>query len=412
MRQANVSLKKAIAEYEKLDSYDLVYTIREFGNKLGVSRNTIVRWDSLGYLKLKHFDFNGCHYRYLTEDQYFDFLKSDFYISMNGVFGNPYVEISRTVHDLNLNLSESIYTVKEIAAKIGISIQTVNRYDKNGVFVANRVTYNNRIYKYYTESQYVDFINSDVYKNLNSVRNSDLLGTDIGKLKVVSFSESAVSKGYYGSYICECDCGNVVELARSELMSGKHLSCGCRFHDLTGRDFGFWHVDSIASCSYTKCGSKLFRYNCTCRCGTKRIVIARSLTSGRSMSCGCVRDIVPSKGELYVRKYLDSIGFVEFVDYSQYKTYPDLKGIGGGNLSYDFYIELGDGRSWLIEYQGGQHYFPVSIFGGDFGFEKQQEHDRRKREYAINLGIDLIEIPYNMDTYESISIFLKSHGIE
>lgn len=92
--------------------------------------------------------------------------------------------------------------------------------------------------------------------------------------------------------------------------------------------------------------------------------------------------------------------------------HPDLKGIGGGNLSYDFYIELGDGRSWLIEYQGGQHYFPVSIFGGDFGFEKQQEHDRRKREYAINLGIDLIEIPYNMDTYESISIFLKSHGIE
>ncbi len=89
---------------------------------------------------------------------------------------------------------------------------------------------------------------------------------------------------------------------------------------------------------------------------------------------------------------------------SEYK-FNSLYGIGNGKLSYDFYLP--DYNS-LIEAQGIQHEQPV-CFGGIseeqavLNFEKQQEHDRRKREYAKNNNINLLEIwYYNIDNIEQI----------
>ena len=48
----------------------------------------------------------------------------------------------------------------------------------------------------------------------------------------------------------------------------------------------------------------------------------------------------------------------------------------------------------LIEFQGKQHYKPVSAYGGEEQFKVQQEHDRRKRQYANDNNIKLLEIPY------------------
>lgn len=398
-----------------------------------------------------------------------------------------YAKISMTIHDFDID--GVVYTPAEFGEKLGISVQTVNRWDRSGVYVANRIVVNNRTYKYYTEQQYLDFIESDMYFGLNHIKNRDLIGEEIGKLEILGFSESAVRKGYYGSYVCKCDCGNVIELARSELLSGKHKSCGCRFHDLTGQDFGRWHVDGIAPCTYTPGGFKLFQYYCTCECGTQRIVTARSLTSGASQSCGCrhkdmltdmfLNDLTDkefgdlkvvsradtywspsgrsmrsmwncvcqrcdstlvvssdnlisgridscgcnmdglgphqgeSKCESWVRRYLESIGLFdgESDGFIQYKTYPDLIGIGGGYLSYDFLV-IHSGKSWLIECQGAQHYKVVPWFGGQAYFEKQQEHDRRKRLYAEQIGVPLIEIPYTCTGYENIVSLLRDSGIE
>ena len=69
-------------------------------------------------------------------------------------------------------------------------------------------------------------------------------------------------------------------------------------------------------------------------------------------------------------------------------------------MSYDFYLEK---QNLLIEFQGIQHYEPVEIFGGEKQFKIQQEHDKRKREYAINNNIKLLEIPYwDFDNVEEI----------
>jgi hypothetical protein len=57
----------------------------------------------------------------------------------------------------------------------------------------------------------------------------------------------------------------------------------------------------------------------------------------------------------------------------------------------------------LIEYQGEQHEYPIKLFGGEKQFKIQQEHDKRKREYAEFHGIQLLEIWYwDFDNIEKI----------
>lgn len=96
------------------------------------------------------------------------------------------------------------------------------------------------------------------------------------------------------------------------------------------------------------------------------------------------------------------------------KKYKDLLGVKGGELSYDFYLP---NYNLLIEYQGSQHESPKGgVFGGEEQFEIQQEHDRRKREYAKSHNINLLEIwYYDYDNIEQILteyLNLNSESVE
>lgn len=93
------------------------------------------------------------------------------------------------------------------------------------------------------------------------------------------------------------------------------------------------------------------------------------------------------KGENKIECFLLENG----IQFEHPKSYDDLRGVGGGKLSYDFYLPK---YNLLIEYQGEQHERPVDIFGGIEQFKIQQEHDKRKREYAKNHQIELLEIWY------------------
>lgn len=325
-------------------------------------------------------------------------------------------KVSATVHDFVTEKLEPIYTVKEAASFLGVSEQSLNRWDRCRHLVAYRTSHNNRVYRYYTESQLNNFMKSDFYNQLAVIKNRDLIGQTFGKLHVIDFSEKAKQKGYYGSYHCVCDCGNEVDIPRSELIAKKALSCGCRYHDLSGQTFGYWHVDSLAEPLITPSGIKVIRYNCTCKCGSKRVVIARTLTSGASFSCGCYRDErAMSKYEFCVCQYLNEHGFLEdnvkaSRGYTRHKTYSDLKGLGNGYLSYDFYV-WNHGKEWLIECQGGQHYFPVDLWGGEEVFAKQVEHDKRKADYAANHNIPLLEIPYTAFQMSMVADLLNKFGV-
>ena len=87
--------------------------------------------------------------------------------------------------------------------------------------------------------------------------------------------------------------------------------------------------------------------------------------------------------------------------YIPQKEFDNLKGVGGGLLSYDFYLH---NLNLLIEYHGIQHEkYCRGFHKSKKDFETQLEHDRRKCEYAINNNINLLIIWYwDFDKIEEI----------
>lgn len=83
-------------------------------------------------------------------------------------------------------------------------------------------------------------------------------------------------------YIARCSCGEIKQVYRSNLIRGIHKSCGHEkidsWNEFSKTTFGEWSVLSKIDKD---------RILCQCSCGTKRILYKKTLTSGRSKSCGC-----------------------------------------------------------------------------------------------------------------------------
>lgn len=105
-----------------------------------------------------------------------------------------------------------------------------------------------------------------------------------------------------------------------------------------------------------------------------------------------------SKGEERINLFLINNN----INYEPQKTFNGLLGLGNGLLSYDFY--LSEPYNLLIEYQGEQHErYWKGIHQSRKDFEKQLEHDKRKRNYAQDNNINLLEIwYYDYDNIEQI----------
>lgn len=122
---------------------------------------------------------------------------------------------------------------------------------------------------------------------------------------------------------------------------------------------------------------------CKCMvCGEEWNGLPSNLLRGEGCP-GCKK----SHGEKAISRYLDD----HVISYETNKRYSGLVGVNGRRLSYDFYLQ---DYNILIEFQGRQHETPVEQFGGAEQFAIQIEHDNRKRKYAIDNDIHLVEIWY------------------
>lgn len=106
-----------------------------------------------------------------------------------------------------------------------------------------------------------------------------------------------------------------------------------------------------------------------------------------------------SKGEITIRNWLRLYN----IYYTPQKIFNGLTGLGNGNLSYDFYLPS---YNTLIEFQGEQHErFVKGMHKSEEDFIKQLEHDKRKKEYALNNGYMFLEIWYcDFDNIEEILV--------
>lgn len=114
-----------------------------------------------------------------------------------------------------------------------------------------------------------------------------------------------------------------------------------------------------------------------------------------------------SRGEIKIYEILEANG-LNFVE--EYE-FPDLISENKVPLKFDFAVFDDDGNiDFLIEYQGKQHYQPVSKFGGSRGFHKQKHHDTMKKQYCALHGIPLIEIPWTEEYFISYDYIMKKAG--
>jgi len=119
------------------------------------------------------------------------------------------------------------------------------------------------------------------------------------------------------------------------------------------------------------------------------------LTTAKSKNTKLCPDCNKSQGEKECKRFLD----IRNLFYIPQKKFEGLIGTGGGLLSYDFYLPQ---YNLLIEYQG-QFHDGTAFQQNKNDIEKQVEHDRRKKEYALRNGYDLLEIWYlNYDNIEEI----------
>jgi len=145
-----------------------------------------------------------------------------------------------------------------------------------------------------------------------------------------------------------------------------------------------------------KSGRKVYWKCSKCSHEWKSSIADRNRMSGGGCpACGM------SKGETSVNNYL----IENNLKVINQKSFSNLVGVGGNLLSYDFYLPQ---YNLLIEYQGEFH--ERQVYKGH-NFEKQQEHDHRKREYAKQNHIDLLEIWYqDFDNIETIlDEYFKTH---
>lgn len=123
--------------------------------------------------------------------------------------------------------------------------------------------------------------------------------------------------------------------------------------------------------------------------------------------CGCKWKIRPSafhsgnrcpkckesKGEKKISKVLEEIS----IPFETQKRFNTCK--YKNTLPFDFYVS----NSFLIEYDGEQHFKAVDYFGGDKKFKLGQLRDNIKTQWAKDNGIPLIRIPYTeFDNIEQI----------
>lgn len=122
----------------------------------------------------------------------------------------------------------------------------------------------------------------------------------------------------------------------------------------------------------------LLRHN---KCGFIYKASASSFLAGH----GCPR-CKSSAGEILVRKFLDKYN-IPFID--QYR----FSNSEVSSLVFDFFIE-NEKETFVIEYNGRQHYEPVDQFGGEPSFVLQQQRDARKKTFCEQQNIVFIEVPY------------------
>jgi hypothetical protein len=177
-------------------------------------------------------------------------------------------------------------------------------------------------------------------KLLSKARTQDLTGKRFGKLIVVERGENYISPRGITTvrWSCRCDCGNNVLVIASNLRKKICNSCGClrkelagkrSLENLTGQRFGRLVVVERSTDYVDPKGNHSVKWLCKCDCGNSKVILANSLKSGTTTSCGC-----------YAKEVLHEVLFKDLVG----KRFGKLVVVELSRSNYE--NGTGDGTHW------------------------------------------------------------------
>lgn len=188
----------------------------------------------------------------------------------------------------------------------------------------------------------------------------------------------------YTRWICQCECGNKVEVRTDYLTSGHTTSCGCEKNKHFGRTIILNKLyGKLTPIEYNELKQQ---YLCKCECGNTVYVEGCNLRNGNTQSCGCLK----SKGELKINTILTKMG----INFKTQYYFNDCRFSDTNRLAYFDYAIFNTNNKLLalIEYDGEQHDFGWNYNHNSLTYIK--EHDDFKNEYCKKNNIPLIRISY------------------
>lgn len=111
----------------------------------------------------------------------------------------------------------------------------------------------------------------------------------------------------------------------------------------------------------------------------------------------CFEEKSESKAITSLKQILIELG----IKYEQEKYFEGLK--YKDPLRVDLYLT---DYKLCIEYDGGQHFKPVPLFGGEKGFNKTRIRDLTKDLYCVKNGYSLLRIPYNANISKELILLV------
>lgn len=206
--------------------------------------------------------------------------------------------------------------------------------------------------------------------------------------------------------ICLCDCGNIVSIAKADVVSGHTKSCGC----LQKRNTSIANTKdytNFTTFSGVKFIEKLYKnkkgvwmWKCLCPlCGKEFVALPAKILSNHTTSCGCK---IQSSGERRICNILQNLK----LDFKEQVMFEDCR--YRGFLKFDFAIYIDKQLYCLIEFDGKQHFEPIEWFGGQKSFEKTKIRDNIKNNYCKNNNIKLIRFDYKQTDEEIKTILINT----
>lgn len=131
--------------------------------------------------------------------------------------------------------------------------------------------------------------NNCKYKYLSNKRKKDISGQKFGRLTAIN-CQTKNRKTYWN---CICECGKITSVQLSSLVSGTTKSCGCLHKEITKNRGSLKEADlSLLNKKFNMLKVVDFSgYKCVCKCDCGNIIelYPSELITGHTKSCGCLK---------------------------------------------------------------------------------------------------------------------------